>query len=95
MSLLFVDALAAALDEAEGENHELREQLEGAVDAKAAEEESSTLRELLAEREGQLLVMSRRLSDALDGVPERRHSGMPSDFLHRFGLTGKGIGAGA
>ena len=64
-----VDQHKTALDEAETENHELREQLVGAVDAKAAEEESSTLRELLAEREGQLLVMSRRLSDALDGIP--------------------------
>ena len=90
-----VDQHKSALDEAETENHELREQLVGAVDAKAAEEESSTLRELLAEREGQLLVMSRRLSDALDGIPERRHSSS-SDFLHRFGLAGsRGIGAGA
>jgi len=66
-----VEQHKAALDEAEAENGELRSELERAAPlANEAEEEVGTLRELLAERESQLLAMSRRLSEALDARAE-------------------------
>ena len=65
-----VEQHKAALDEAETENGELRTALaastETAEEAKASEEKAESLRELLAERESQLLSMSRRLSDVLE-----------------------------
>ena len=88
----------AALDESEAENRELRGELEtNYVPAAQAADEVDALKELLNEREAQLLALSRRLSEALEGNNEnyprapgsggRRES---MSFLDRFNLNGKG-----
>lgn len=75
----------AALEEAEGENSELRKELSTAINPQEAEEEITALRELLTERESQLMSLSRRLADFEHGSPEgRRHS-----FLDRLGASMK------
>ena len=88
-----VEQHKTALDEVEGENSELRAELAKSVPTADAAEEVDTLREVLAEREAQLLAMSRRLSDVLDGDgqygggrPARRDS-----FLDRFHMGGKSL----
>ena len=82
-----------ALDEAEGENGELRAHLsKSQVEA----EEVEALREMLQERENQIVTLSRRLSEALAGHDEnldvRRLSGgrARDSLLDRLGMGSMG-----
>ena len=105
-----VEEHKAALDEVEGENAELRAELAKSVDPAEAEAENATLREMLEEREKQVLAMSRRLSEALaddhDKQERRTSGGFPmatgsvpgarrDSFLDRFGLTSRTLASGA
>lgn len=65
-----VEEQKAALAEADGENEQLREELSKSMTSTDAEEEVTALRELLEERESQLMTMSHRLSDVLSGNSE-------------------------
>ena len=94
-----VEQHKGALEEAEGENGELRAELAKALDhSEAAAEQGAeldALRELLAEREAQIVSLSRRLSDAAFAEPDDRRlsggGGLPNrreSFLERFNLGG-------
>lgn len=110
-----VDQHKAALDEADSENAELRSELERSIevghDAKESAEEVATLRDLLAEREGQLLSMSRRMSEVLDArmpieaerarfndralADPRAMGGRRDSLLERFALSARDLASGA
>ena len=61
-----VEQHSTALEEAEDENTKLRAELAQSIDPAEAAREMEGLRDLLAEREAQLMAMSRRLQDALE-----------------------------
>ena len=65
-----VDEQKAAMAEAEAENEQLREELSKSMTSSDTEAEVTALRELLEERESQLMTMSHRLSDVLGGNAE-------------------------
>ena len=96
-----VESHKKALEDVQAENSELRAELDKSVDPEEAAEQAAevaALRELLVEREQQVLSLSRRLSDAFEGGPEppgrgRSPGGMRREsFLERFNLGGpKGL----
>lgn len=76
----------------EAENGELHAELAKCVPTAEAAEEVDALRELLAEREAQLMQMSRRLSDVVsDGDAYGRGPPRRESFLDRFNMAGKGL----
>ena len=83
-----VDQHKAALDEAENENEGLRTELEKtigqAADNHAQAEENETLRDLLTEREAQIMSLSRRLSEAIDGGENYPRGVRRDSFFDQF-----------
>ena len=83
-----VDQHKAALDEAESENEGLRTELEKtigqAADNHAQAEENETLRDLLTEREAQIMSLSRRLSEAIDGGENYPRGVRRDSFFDQF-----------
>lgn len=84
-----VEQHKAALEESEAENTELRAELQKSVSSEEAEEEIQALRELLVEREKQLLSMSRRLQDVGDGYGGSPAAMRRDSFLDRIGSSMK------
>ena len=86
-----VDQHKTALDDVESENNELRAELVKSVPSSDAAEEADALREVLTEREAQLLAMSRRLSDVLEGDALSQRPTRRDSILDRFNMTGKSL----